>query len=109
MRSTTFVSVDHVLSSVPLLVSSRCVFIPESCEALADSCFAMSWLSRVTFASGSALKRIGKEAFRGCMELKEIEVPAGVEELGEGCFKAVVEDVTRVVMIGALLACKVRW
>jgi hypothetical protein len=36
------------------------------------------YLSRVTFASGSCLKRIEKGAFGGCRSLKEIEIPAGV-------------------------------
>ena len=45
-----------------------------------------SSLSRVTFASGSALKRIGNEAFRACEKLREIEIPACVEEIGERCF-----------------------
>jgi hypothetical protein len=40
----------------------------------------------VTFGSGSALKRIGKEAFSGCGNLRESEIPASVEEIGEGCF-----------------------
>jgi hypothetical protein len=39
----------------------------------------ISALSRVTFASGSVLKRIGKGAFSGCEELGEIEIPACVE------------------------------
>ena len=32
-----------------------------------------------------ALRRIGNEAFREC-PMNEIEIPAGVEELGERCF-----------------------
>lgn len=32
------------------------------------------------------MKRIDKKAFYGCMKLNEIEIPASVEILGEGCF-----------------------
>ena len=45
--------------------------VPASCESLADSCFAGSRIVRVTFASGSALKRIGKKAFGGGEQLSE--------------------------------------
>ena len=41
----------------------------------------------VTFAAGSALRCIGKEAFSWCRQLREIEIPACVEEIGEGCFR----------------------
>ena len=34
------------------------------------------------------LKRIEKEAFSGCSGLREIEIPASVEVLCEGCFWA---------------------
>ena len=64
----------------------REVEIPASVEEIGEGCFRCSSLSRVTFASGSALKRIGKEAFRECEELLELEIPASVEEIGEGCF-----------------------
>ena len=30
--------------------------------------------------------RIGKQAFFGCKELREIEIPACVEEIGQWCF-----------------------
>ena len=43
-------------------------------------------LSRVTFAVGSCLKLIEKEAFSWCESLKEIEIPASVEVLCELCF-----------------------
>ena len=64
----------------------ECVFLPCLLEEVPALCFRNSSLSRVTFGSGSVLKRIGKEAFRECRELREIEIPASVEEIGEGCF-----------------------
>ena len=57
--------------------------IPASVEEIGDGCFGNSSLSRVTFGSGSVLKRIGKSAFRGCKELREIEIPASVEVVGD--------------------------
>ena len=65
----------------------ECVFLPCLLEEVPAMCFRNSSLSRVTFGSGSVLKRIWKEAFSGCKELREIEIPASVEEIGEGCFK----------------------
>jgi hypothetical protein len=49
-----------------------------SVAVLCEGFFGWSGLSPVTFASGSCLKRIEKEAFRSCESLKEIEIPAGV-------------------------------
>lgn len=41
--------------------------ITASVEGIGDGCFRGSCsLSRLTFASGSVLKSIGKEVFRGC-------------------------------------------
>ena len=63
------------------------VHIPDTVEEIPDYCFAF-WevLGVCTFGSGSALKRIGVDAFyrTGIME---IVLPAGVEELCEGCFR----------------------
>ena len=60
------------------------ITIPASVEVLCERCFyECKSLSRVTFAAGSCLKRIEKEAFSGCSSLKEIEIPASVEVLCE--------------------------
>lgn len=40
-------------------------------------------LLRVTFASGTVLKRIGKDAFRGRDKLEELEIPEEVELMGD--------------------------
>ena len=48
--------------------------IPVSVEEIGGGCFNQCSLSRVTFGSGSVLKRIGK--------LREIEIPASVEAVG---------------------------
>ena len=65
---------------------SECVFLPGWLEEVPDSAFSESSLSCVTFGSGSVLKRIGNSAFSGCNDLREIEMPASVEEIGEYCF-----------------------
>ena len=87
-ESVSFVSADQIFSNpLPMFgTTMEYCMIPASCESLPDSCFAGSRIVRVTFASGSVLKRIGKEAFRGCGQLREIEIPASVEEIGEACF-----------------------
>ena len=60
----------------------ECVFLPCLLEEVPALCFRNSSLSRVTFGSGSVLKRIGKEAFIGCSQLREVEIPASVEVVG---------------------------
>ena len=64
----------------------REIEIPASVEEIGEfsfsAGFSSSSLSRVTFGSGSVLKRIGKEAFFRCNELREIEIPASVEVVG---------------------------
>ena len=61
----------------------ECVFLPGWLEEVPASCFrGCSSVLRVTFGSGSVLRRIGKEAFSGCKELREIEIPGSVEVVG---------------------------
>ena len=60
----------------------ECVFLPCLLEEVPALCFRNSSLSRVTFASGSVLKRIGNSAVSGCSQLREIEIPASVEVVG---------------------------
>ena len=60
------------------------ITIPAGVKVLCERCFVEhKSLSRVTFAAGSCLKQIEKEAFSGCESLKEIEIPASVEVLCE--------------------------
>jgi hypothetical protein len=73
--------------------------IPASVEVLCEECFgpardglgkmiaSCESLSRVTFAPGSCLKRIERWAFYSCNSLKEMEIPASVQEIGGGCFR----------------------
>ena len=73
------------------------VSIPDGVLELPDRCFrGCKSLQRVTFGSLSSLERIGAEAF-GAIEywrtnvaacrIVEIDIPATVCELGNGCFK----------------------
>ena len=43
-------------------------------------------LKCVTFREGSALKKIGEEAFCGCTSLRGISLPEGPELVGKKCF-----------------------
>ena len=58
------------------------ILIQENFQFERDSNPINVYIERVTFASGSCLKRIEKEAFSGCFRLNEIEIPASVEEIG---------------------------
>ena len=71
--------------------------VPDSVRELCDCCFkGCESLRRVTFGPSSSLERIGVEAFGPapyggvytvCAELKEIDIPDSVRELGDGCFR----------------------
>lgn len=43
-------------------------------------------LERVEFASQERLLKIGEYAFRGCVALRDLEIPASVAEIGDGAF-----------------------
>ena len=43
-------------------------------------------IAKVSFAPGSECKSIGSNAFRYCAYLKEVELPYGISEIGEGAF-----------------------
>ena len=86
-RSASSATADQFFSNLRMFGTSLgCCMIPASCKSLAESCLAGSCIIRVTFASVSTLKCIGEGAFRGCKELREIEIPASLEEIGGGCF-----------------------
>ena len=77
--------------SATFIVNVTVITIPASVEVICECCFSPCWFHfRVTFATGSCLKRIEKEAFHTCWRLKEIEIPASVdstvEVLFERCF-----------------------
>ena len=62
------------------------VILPDSVEELCEACFCdCVCLLSATFGESSALKVIGKEAFRNT-QMDEIHIPDGVEVLGDECF-----------------------
>lgn len=78
---------NHWRIQYPIYSSVRSVFVPKECTSLDDRFFTSCWdLSRVTFEAGSCLTYIGDMAFHQCRNLRELEIPASVEEIGEKCF-----------------------
>lgn len=52
-----------------------------------DECFmGCRSLVCVMFVSHSCLKRIGKKAFLNCDNIRELEIPGSIEEIGDECF-----------------------
>jgi hypothetical protein len=83
--SDLFIVRKSVMQLVGVFRDVREIEIPECIEEIGSHCFVdCSLLSSVRFARGSAVKRIGKNAFSGCKNLLEIEIPASVEEIGDG-------------------------
>ena len=70
----------HTLpASAPIITE---IVIPYSVEEIAPSAFDhCTQLAKVTFASGSQLKKIGRNAFQ-YTAIEEVRIPASVEQLG---------------------------
>jgi hypothetical protein len=63
------------------------VVVPSSVQILGVECFAnCSGLSRITFASPSALHLIDRGAFSNCSSLASITIPSSVVTLSDDCF-----------------------
>ena len=66
-------------ASAPIITE---IVIPNSVEEIAPSAFDhCTQLAKVTFASGSQLKKIGRNAFQ-YTAIEEVRIPASVEQLG---------------------------
>ena len=66
-------------ASAPIITE---IVIPYSVEEIAPSAFDhCTQLAKVTFASGSQLKKIGRNAFQ-YTAIEEVRIPASVEQLG---------------------------
>ena len=57
---------------------------PEGLEIISRGCFSYSGIEEVTFPS--SIKTIEDEAFLGCTELQNINLPESLEKVGEFCF-----------------------
>ena len=66
--------------------------LPATVTAIADAAFCeddvdtKSKLKTITFAEGSQLKSIGRKAFKSCEYLENINIPDGVETIGNFAF-----------------------
>ena len=61
--------------------------IPASVEEIAEESFlSCESLARVTFASGTALKRLGEQAFLGCVSLEEVDLPDSLTYVAANAF-----------------------
>ena len=62
------------------------VQIPASVKEIGESAFEKcTSLDRITF-TGSGLQQIGKNAFNGCKQLKYMDLPVGLEAIGDKAF-----------------------
>lgn len=78
------IEIDYAFADVRTL---RKIEIPQSVESMSEDVFKnCTALTDVSFASGSRLKRIGKEAFYKCISLESIEIPSSVETIGGAAF-----------------------
>ena len=65
----------------------KLIIIPNGVVEIQDSAFRDSRnLKEVIFEAGSALKKIGDDAFWNCMYLRNIQFPDGLEAIGINCF-----------------------
>ena len=65
----------------------KSVVLPSSLTSIGDKAFYTAFkLESVTFAEGSALKTIGKEAFYNDEALRVFDMPSGVTSIGEKAF-----------------------
>ena len=63
------------------------VALPSTLRTIGDRLFyERKELKCVTFREGSALRKIGEEAFCGCTSLRGISLPEGLELVGKKCF-----------------------
>lgn len=90
--SYTVTKIGSTFASSSLLTSVR---IPASVKVIEDDASnyksygafnGSQLLKSVTFDEGSAIERIGTNAFRGCVSLASINLPEGLKELGDNAF-----------------------
>ena len=91
----------------------ECLFIPKDVREIQEDAFRdCKNLREVMFEDGSALKKIGPNAFYGCIRLASFALPEGLEEIGMYAFyQSDICSVTfpaslRIVAQGAFAGCK---
>ncbi len=62
------------------------VAIPQSVKHIGVGAFQGTRISKVTFAEGSKLESIDKEAFSRCRSIESIDIPDGVKSFGNSVF-----------------------
>lgn len=62
------------------------VVIPRTVEIIGSDAFRGSSVERVVFESGSRIKSVLNNAFYGCGNIKEMELPDSLERIEEGAF-----------------------
>lgn len=61
---------------------------PAKLKRIGDGCFKVcTYLSSINFEPKSLLKSIGKEAFYGCLNMKDFSLPIYVTSIGESAFE----------------------
>ena len=64
------------------------IVIPKGVEEIQDRAFEYCRnLRKVVFEEGSVLKKIGNVAFCNCTNLKNVQLPDGLETIGICCFE----------------------
>ena len=91
--TTYFVRQGSVITSITDAGKSAAnIVLPETIDgvkitALGDNLFDGNLnLNKITFPANSSYTTIGKEAFKGCKNLKEIRFINGITTIGEGAF-----------------------
>lgn len=67
-------------------VNSNEVKFPSTLETIEEDAFKGSTINKAIMVYASKLKTIGANAFDGCENLVQLDIPASVEEYGKNCF-----------------------
>lgn len=81
---------EHDAISNSMFSGSRClryVSLPRDLRKIGrDAFYGCTSLEEVRFVGRSYIREIDNDAFRNCYELTRINLPEGLERIGEGCF-----------------------
>ena len=68
------------------ILDGETMYVPEGCLRLEECCINHKKIKSIKFPSPNTVKSFGSFAFDECNNLKELNIPEGVEELEEICF-----------------------